>query len=151
MSDIQAAIGIHQLKKIDDFQKSREKYVNMYNEGLSDVSEIITPFQAKNVKHAWHLYVIQLNLDLMDITRNEFIQELFLNKIGSSVHFIPLHLHPFYKKKLDFNGRLLNSEYLYERVISLPLYPAMSVKDVQDVIRSIRRIIRNHRKNIKGA
>ena len=151
MSDIQAVIGLHQLKKIDQFQKVREQYVNMYNESFSDLPEIITPFQAKDVKHAWHLYVIQLNLDLLDITRNEFIQELSMNKIGCSVHFIPLHLHPFYKKKFDFNGQLLNSEYLYERVISLPLYPAMSPKDIQDVISAIKKIIRNHRKNIKGA
>jgi len=145
MPDIQAAIGLHQLNKIEHFQSIREKYVQMYNDGFKDVPEIITPFQAKNSKHAWHLYVIQINCDLLSITRNEFIQELSDNNIATSVHFIPLHLHPFYRKHYTFNDGFPNAEYVYKRVISLPLYPAMNLKDVQDVISITRRIITKNR------
>jgi len=147
MSDIQAAIGIHQLNKIDSFQQKREKYVQLYNDGFKDIPEIITPFQVKNTKHSWHLYVIKLNLDLLDITRNEFIKELSDHNIGTSVHFIPLHLHPFYRKNFIFNGGFPNSEYAYKRVISLPLFPGMNVEDVDYVISVVRRIITRNRKN----
>ena len=147
MSDIQAAIGIHQLDKIDSFQLKRENYVRKYNDGFKDLPEIIIPFQAKNTKHAWHLYVIQLNLDLLNISRNEFIRELSDYNIGTSVHFIPLHLHPFYRKTFTFNGGFPNSEHAYKRVISLPLFPGMNVEDVDYVISTIKKIVTRTRKN----
>jgi len=150
MSDIQAAIGLHQLRKIDRFQNVREKYAQMYNDGLKDFPEIIRPFQDKNSKHAWHLYVIQLNLDLIDITRDDFIKELSENNIGTSVHFIPLHFHPYYRDNYVFNGGFPNAEYAFERVISLPIYPAMSLEDVQDVIETVKKIVTKHRKENRG-
>jgi len=146
MSDIQAAIGLHQLSKLDRLQKVREKYVQMYNDGFKDISEIMVPPQAENSKHAWHLYVIQLNLDLINVNRSKVISELSECNIGTSVHFIPLHLHPFYRDKFAFNSGFPNAEHAYERVISLPIYPAMSSEDVQYVIESVKRIIISHRK-----
>jgi dTDP-4-amino-4,6-dideoxygalactose transaminase len=146
MPDIQAAIGLHQLRKVERFQGIREKLVQMYDVGFKDLPEIIIPFREKNSKHAWHLYVIQLNLGLININRNEFIKELAARNIGTSVHFIPLHLHPFYRDHFVFNGKFQNAEYAYERVISLPLYPAMSSEDVQYVIESVKSIVTKHRK-----
>jgi len=93
--------------------------------------EIITPAQATNLKHLWHLYIIQVNLDLLDIKRNEFIQKLSDNNISSSVNFIALHLHPFYRNNFIFYGEFLNAEKAYECIISLPIYPAMSSEEVQ--------------------
>jgi dTDP-4-amino-4,6-dideoxygalactose transaminase len=149
MSDIQAEIGLQQLTKIDRFQEIRTKYAKRYDDGFKDLPEIITPFQDKDSKHAWHLYVIQLNLDLLTINRNEFISELSKNKIGTSVHFIPLHLHPYYRGNYIFNGGFPNAEYAYERVISLPLYPAMNPEDIQYVIDSVKIIVTKHR-NYQG-
>ncbi len=146
MTDIQAAIGLHQLHKVERFQQARERLVQKYDEGFKDVPEIITPYRDKNSKHAWHLYVIQLNLDLINIDRGEFIKELSARNIGTSVHFIPLHLHPYYRDHFNFNGGFQNAEYAYERVISLPLFPAMSEEDVQYVVESVKRIVAKHRK-----
>lgn len=146
MTDIQAAIGLHQLSKIERFQQVREAYAQMYHEGFQNVTGIITPFQDRHLKHAWHLYVIQLNLDVLNVTRSEFIDELSKNNIGTSVHFIPLHLHPFYKSTFVFNGGFPNAEYAYERAISLPLYPAMSSEDIRYVINTVNRIAAKHHK-----
>ena len=146
MTDIQAAIGLHQLKKVDSFQRAREDLVKMYDEGFKDVPEIIIPYRENALTHAWHLYVIQLKPELLNINRNQFIEELFKYKIGTSVHFIPLHLHPYYRNNFVFNGGFPNAEYACERVISLPLYPAMTSENVKYVIDSVKTIVTKHRK-----
>ena len=146
LSDIQAAIGLHQLNKFEQFQKTREEYVQIYNQGFKNLPEITLPRNDGN-RHAWHLYVIKLNLDLLNISRNNFIKALSANNIGTSVHFIPLHLHPYYKQKFDFKmGDFPIAEEAFQRVISLPLYPAMTPKDVQDVICIVREILDKNRK-----
>ncbi len=147
MTDIQAAIGIHQLTKLDKFQSTREKYVRMYNEAFNGMPEIIIPHARDNVKHAWHLYVIQINPILLKIDRNHFIEELRQENIGTSVHFIPLHLHPYYQRIFGYKrGDFPNAEYVYDRVISLPLYPKMTEKDVLYVIKSVKKIAKEFKK-----
>jgi dTDP-4-amino-4,6-dideoxygalactose transaminase len=99
MPDIQAAIGLVQLKRLDDLQKRRLEIVAHYTSAFSAIAEVETPVERPNVQSAWHLYVLRLNLDRLSINRAQFIEELKARNIGTSVHFIPIHLHPFYRDK----------------------------------------------------
>jgi dTDP-4-amino-4,6-dideoxygalactose transaminase len=142
MNDLQASIGIHQLKKLDQMQKRREEIVDKYNKSFNGISQITTPTAKSYTKHAWHLYPIQINEDLLTIGRNEFIEALKAENIGTSVHFIPLHIHPYYKEKYDFKSTdFPNAFSLYNNEISLPIYPKMEDKDVEDVIFAVEKII----------
>ena len=142
MSDLQASIGIHQMKKLDQMQKRREEIADMYNKSFGPIPQIKTPTVKSYATHAWHLYPIQVNSDLLSINRNEFIEALKAENIGTSVHFIPLHLHPYYKEKYGFKGDdFPNAESLYQNEISLPIYPKMEDKDVEDVISAVKKII----------
>ena len=91
MMDIAAAIGVQQLKRCNQFGEARRRIARRYDEEFADLPEIITPGTRDDVQHAWHLYVIQLNLGRLRIARNEFIEHLKEKKIGTSIHFIPLH------------------------------------------------------------
>ena len=147
MTDIQAGMGIHQLKKLDGFIETRARYAGMYSEAFSEVPEIEMPLIHEDRKHAWHLYVIKLALERLKIDRAQFIEELRAQKIGTSVHFIPVHLHPYYREKFGYQrGDLKQAEYLYDRIVSLPLYPAMTEDDVHDVIRAVRNILSSNRR-----
>jgi len=147
MTDIQAGMGIHQLKKLDGFIETRARYAGMYSEAFSEVPEIEMPLIHEDRKHAWHLYVIKLALERLKIDRAEFIEELRAQNIGTSVHFIPVHLHPYYREKFGYQrGDLKQAEYLYDRIVSLPLYPAMTEDDVHDVIRAVRNILSSNRR-----
>jgi dTDP-4-amino-4,6-dideoxygalactose transaminase len=147
MTDIQASLGLVQLERIDDFYRIREKQAEIYLKAFKNTPEIITPKISKNVKHTWHLFPIQLNLDLLKIDRARFIEALKAENIGSSVHFIPVHLHPFYAKTFGFKkGDFPVAEKVYNRIVSLPIYPKMTAKDVNDVILAVRKILDNSRK-----
>jgi dTDP-4-amino-4,6-dideoxygalactose transaminase len=135
MTDIAAAIGIQQLKKLPMFQMRRKEIVRRYNEAFSKLEELQIPVERAEVEHAWHLYVIRLNLELLKISRNQFIEELKARNIGTSVHFIPIHLHPYYRDKYGYKPEDFPITYReYQRIISLPIYPKMSDQDVEDVI-----------------
>ncbi len=147
MTDIQASLGIHQLAKLERFQKIREQYAQMYNEAFSQMPEINAPYVVPGSRHAWHLYIIQLQLELLDIDRAQFIEELKQENIGTSVHFIPVHLHPYYRDRFGYKrGDFPNAEYVYDRIITLPLYPKMTRQDAEDVISAVKRIVERHRK-----
>lgn len=142
MNDVQASIGIHQLKKLDQMEERREEIANFYYDSLKEVPQIITPTVKNYTKHAWHLYSIQINTDLLNISRNDFIEALKAENIGTSVHFIPLHLHHYYKEKYGFKrGDFPVAESVYDREISLPLYPKMTDKDAKDVVSAVKKII----------
>ena len=147
MTDIQASLGLHQLEKLNIFQKKREKIAKDYNEAFKDMKEITIPFVKDNIKHAWHLYVIKIVSEKLKINRNQFIEALKAENIGTSVHFIPAHLQPYYRDTFGFKkGDFPNAEYAFERVISLPLFPKMSDKDVNDVINSVKKIVEYYKK-----
>ncbi|PKP62036.1 UDP-4-amino-4,6-dideoxy-N-acetyl-beta-L-altrosamine transaminase [Candidatus Atribacteria bacterium HGW-Atribacteria-1] len=147
MTDIQASLGLHQLEKLNNFQKKRENIVKAYNEAFKDMKEITIPFVKNNIKHAWHLYVIKIVSEKLKINRNQFIEALKAENIGTSVHFIPAHLQPYYRDTFGFKkGDFPNAEYAFERVISLPLFPKMSDKDVKDVINSVKKIVEYYKK-----
>jgi len=142
MTDIQASLGIHQLNKLEKFLSIRQKYAQRYSSAFADISEIKIPPVNHHVRHAWHLYVIRLNSASLSIDRKQFIEALKAENIGSSVHFIPLHLHPYYKKKYGYKqGDYPNSEQVYSRVISLPLFPKMADADLEDVIKAVKKVV----------
>ncbi len=141
MSDVQASIGIHQMEKLDQMQKRRHEIAVKYNRAFEQIPQITTPTVKGYATHAWHLYPIQVNSELLSINRNEFIEALKAENIGTSVHFIPLHLHPYYKEKYGFKGDDFPiAESLYNNEISLPIYPKMEDNDVEDVISAVKKI-----------
>ncbi|HHT9130650.1 MAG TPA: DegT/DnrJ/EryC1/StrS family aminotransferase [Candidatus Brocadiaceae bacterium] len=141
MTDIAASLGIHQLKKIWTFQKRRAKMVAYYDEAFSDLPVILSPKAPKDDLHAWHLYVLRLRSEVA-ISRNRFIELMAEKGIGCSVHFIPLHLHPYWRdtyhlKPEDFPNAL----GVYERAVSLPLYTKMSMADQKRVVNAVKEIL----------
>jgi dTDP-4-amino-4,6-dideoxygalactose transaminase len=152
MTDIQAALGIHQLHRLDGFVRRRQQIAGRYNEAFSDLPEIHLPTQLPGRNHTFHLYPIRLNRDLLQLSRSEFIDELRTRKIGASVHFIPLHRHPLYRDRYGYRPEQFSvAEQLYQGLLSLPLYPEMTDHDVADVIEAVRDIIATDRaSNEKG-
>jgi dTDP-4-amino-4,6-dideoxygalactose transaminase len=147
MTDIQAALGLQQLARLEQFLETRRRIVASYNEAFGDMPELHTPAVHDDVRHAWHLYVIQLDLERLTINRARFIEALRAQNIGTSVHFIPVHLHPYYRERYGFQeGDYPRAERAYERILSLPLYPKMSEQDVQDVIAAVTGIVQAHRR-----
>jgi len=147
MTDIQAALGIHQLRKLDGFIGTRQRYARLYDQAFADLPEIETPITHPDRSHIYHIYVIRLNLERLTIDRAQFIEELKALNIGSSVHFIPVHLHPFYRETFGYRlGDCPVAERLYAQIISLPLFPGMTNHDVQDVIDAVRKVVSAHRR-----
>jgi perosamine synthetase len=147
LTDIAAALGLAQLKKCDRFWKIRERYAALYHEGFRDLPEIVCPQASPTVQHAWHLYMIQFELDRLRISRNEFIHRLQQAGIGCSVHFIPLHLHPYYSEA--FGYRPIDfpvATRTFQRILSLPLYSKMTETDVARVIEIVRNLVKEHRR-----
>jgi dTDP-4-amino-4,6-dideoxygalactose transaminase len=147
MTDIQAAIGLHQLRKLPQFQARRREIVHRYNEAFSQVEELQIPTERPEVEHAWHLYVLRLNVERLNVSRNQFMEELKDRNIGTSVHFIPVHLHPYYRDKYGYKPDDFPVAYReYQRIISLPLYPRMSDQDVEDVIEAVCDVVGRFRR-----
>lgn len=147
MTDIQASIGLHQLKKLAGFQKRRKEIAEMYNKAFREVKEIQVPCVRAGCEHAWHIYAIRINLEMLKIDRSQFINELAIRNISASVHFIPNHIQPYYKNKYGYKPEdfpVALREYF--RLISLPIYPRMSDDDVNDVIEAVNDIVKKYRK-----
>ncbi|HEV8380679.1 MAG TPA: DegT/DnrJ/EryC1/StrS aminotransferase family protein [Gemmatimonadales bacterium] len=142
MTDIQAALGLWQLKKLPGFQQRRREVVARYTNAFADQDALETPVERPDVEHAWHLYVLRLRLEALRLDRDQFIEELTKRNIGTSVHFIPIHLHPYYCDKYRFVPGTYPLAYSnYRRMISLPLNCRLSDQDVDDVIDAVLDII----------
>ncbi len=147
LSEIHASIGIHQLNKLEFFQKRRREIVKLYYRELKDLEEITLPYVKKDIKHTWHLFIIQLNLAKLRVNRDHIFKALREENIGVNVHYIPVHYHSFYKNKFGLKkGSLPNTEWLYPRILTIPLFPKMSDDDVYDVINALNKIIKYYRK-----
>lgn len=141
MPDIAAAIGIHQLKRLDSFQRTREKMANIYNDVFKELPLILPEKAAENSQHAWHLYPIRLD-DSVSISRDDFIIEMSKKNIGCSVHFIPLHKHPVWCDRYNLKPSSFPvAEQAYQNIISIPLYTAMTHNDQLRVIDAIKEIL----------
>jgi dTDP-4-amino-4,6-dideoxygalactose transaminase/lipopolysaccharide/colanic/teichoic acid biosynthesis glycosyltransferase len=145
MTDLQAALGLHQLARLPQFRFRRAEIARRYNAAFSQFEQFQTPACRGDVAHAWHLYVLRLDLSRLNISRNQFIEKLSARNIASSVHFIPIHLHPYYRDKYGHKpGDFPAAHHAYHRIVSLPLHPKMSDQDVSDVIEAVTDIARNH-------
>lgn len=138
LTDLQAALGLAQLRKADWMWQMRKNIAALYSEAFTQFDGLTTPYVKPDRKSSWHLYVIKLNLERLRIDRNQFIEELKNRGILTSVHFIPLYRHPYYR---NVHGYSLNgfsmSEWFYERVVSLPIYPGMTNENVRSVIDAV--------------
>ena len=146
MPDIQAAIGLHQLKRLHSMQSRRMAIVAQYDEALGQLEELETPVARPGVDSAWHIYLLRLRPGRLKIDRAAFIEELRMRNVGASVHFIPVHLHPYYRDRYRLRPEdfpVAQSEF--ERMLSLPLSPAHTDQDVADVIEAVTDVVRQHR------
>ncbi len=147
MTDIQASLGLTQLPRLDSYARRREQLVARYRAVLADLPEVELPTEAPYARHAWHLFVLRLRPEMLRIDRAAFIRELGDMQIGTSVHFIPVPLHPYYRQRLACGPRDVPVAISnYERVISLPLYPRMTDADVDYVGEVVRWIAESHRR-----
>ena len=138
MTDLQAALGLPQLRKVDWMWGKRKEIAGRYTKAFLSLKEIVTPHVERDRETAWHLYVIKLNVEALRIDRNSFIEKLREKGIETSVHFIPLHRHPFYKNTFRYDSKdFPNAEWIYERSISLPIYPGMKDEEVDYVIENV--------------
>lgn len=150
LTDIQSALGIHQTRKLEGFIRTRTQYAQIYNEIFAGMEELQVPPDKKDCRHAWHLYSLRLNLDALEITRDEFIEQLNKRGIGTSVHFIPIPLHPAYKAIAERpENQCPQAMSLYPRLISLPLYPSMTISQVEYVAESVKEVaVEARKKNV---
>lgn len=150
LSDLQSALGVQQLRKLEGFVATRTRYAEQYRAVLSDTDELQIPDPVSSGdRHAWHLYPLRLNMRKLAIGRDQFIEELRKKGIGTSVHFIPIQLHPFFKEfaVLPQNDCPISLR-IYPTLVSLPLYPAMTPAEVLYVATTVRDLARAHRRSI---
>ncbi|MDP8247767.1 MAG: DegT/DnrJ/EryC1/StrS family aminotransferase [Candidatus Tritonobacter lacicola] len=142
MMDIQAAIGIHQLPRIDKYWERRREIWNRYNEAFKDLP-VITPAPVEpDTRHAHHLYTLLLDIDRLKITRDQFLDEMTKLNIGVGVHYRALHLHPYYRQAFGYKrGDFPNAEWISDRTVSIPLSPKLTDKDVGDVIEAVSEVV----------
>ena len=143
MTDIQASLGLHQLERLAELQDRRRVVVEIYQEGFADLDSIQLPTELPGYRSAWHLYPIRLHLDRLTIDRSAFIDELGRHNIGTSVHFIPVHTHPYYRDRYGYEPTDFPVAWAeFQRLISLPLNPRMKPDDARDVVDAVREIAR---------
>lgn len=146
MTDIQASLGLQQLKKLPRFQDRRRQVVQRYQSELGGLPEVETPTERAEVESAWHIYPLRLHLEALRIGRSQFIEELRARNVGASVHFIPVHVHPYYREKYGYSAHDFPvAAAHYERLVSLPLHPRLSDGDVDDVIEAVRDVVESFR------
>jgi dTDP-4-amino-4,6-dideoxygalactose transaminase len=148
MMDIQAAIGIHQLPKLDGFIDRRTEIAEFYNRELAGVKELALPRYAPyRQRHAWHLYTPLVRIEKLSIDRDRFMEELKTHNIGSGLHYKAIHHHAWYRAHLPVaDQELPNASYASERILSLPLFPKMSDDDARDVVAAVKAVIATHRR-----
>lgn len=142
MTDLQAALGISQMKKIDSFIERRREIAALYEELLKDIPGVITPFQFTNTDAGWHLYSIQLDNEVLTKSRKKIFEEMRAQNIGVHVHYIPVYWHPYYKDLGYEKGICPKAEKWYERALTLPIFPKMRNEDVADVVKVLQAVIK---------
>lgn len=148
MMDIQAAIGIHQLPKLDGFIARRTEIAEFYNREFADVPELVLPSYAPyDQRHAWHLYTPLVRIEQLTIDRDRFMEELKKLNIGTGLHYKAIHHHAWYRENMPQPaGSLPHADYASDRILSLPLFPTMSDGDARDVVEAVKDVIARHRK-----
>lgn len=145
MTDIAAGMGLAQLAKAERMALRRQEIAQRFNQTFANLPQLQIPHNRDDCQHAWHLYMLRLHLDQLRIDRAQFIEELKQHHIGASVHFIPLHLHPYYRETYGYRPDDFPVAYReYQREVSLPIYSKMSDQDTQDVIDAVLEIVATH-------
>jgi perosamine synthetase len=146
LTDIGCALGVSQLRKLGTYLSRRREIARQYNEAFKEVPGVIPPVVRPEVKPAWHIYPIRLDLRSLRVGRAEVFRSLREEGLGVNVHYIPVHLHPYYKKRFGHRrGDYPIAEQAYDRLITLPLFPAMSDQDVEDVIHRVEKVASHFR------
>lgn len=150
MTDLQASLGLWQLRKLERFLAVREEYAALYDRAFAEMEEVALqtrPPSGSGSRHALHLYVLLLDLERLTCSRDEFVSALRRENIGAGIHYTALHLHPYYMKRFKHSrGDFPNAELASDRILSLPLSPAMTPEDVGCVVEVVRRTLRRFRK-----
>ena len=145
MTDLQAALGTHQLRKLEGFHRRRQEVARAYDEAFAGVAALETPTELPDVESSWHLYVLRLRPEHLRIGRDDFIRDLSDRNIGTSVHYRPLHMMTFYSEKYGYAPEALPvSRNAFERMISIPVHPRLTDGDVADVIDAVLSIVEQH-------
>jgi perosamine synthetase len=147
VSDIQCALGISQLAKLSESVARRQAIAAKYDAALADMPAVTPLAVREQVSHAYHLYVVRLELEELRVDRGKVFDALRAEGMGVNVHYIPVHLHPFYRKHFGTApGDCPVAEAAYERIISLPMFPGMSDKDSDDVLRAVAKVTESYRR-----
>lgn len=149
MTDIQASLGIHQLGRIEEYLKRREEIWHRYDEAFADLPITLPAPVEPNTRHARHLYTLLLDIERLNITRDEFLQSLYEENIGAGIHFVSLHLHEYYRKTFGYESDdFPNAKYISDRTVSIPFSAKLSDEDVEDVIAAVRKVLlTSHKRN----
>lgn len=145
LSDVQASLGVSQLRKINKFIERRNYITNLYNNKLSQIDGIILQQNENYSETSKHIYILRLELEKFNVSRKEIYEALKYENIGVNVHYLPVYLHPYYQNLGYKKGICKNAEKLYEEMITIPLYPSMSDSDVYDVINAIKKVLDYYR------
>ena len=142
LTDMQSSLGIAQLKKADQFCNARREVAEFYTSRLSRLDELeMPPQEAAESQHSWHLFIVRLRTGLNTLSRAEFVESLKKADVGTSVHFIPLHLHPYYQQSYGYRkGDFPNAEDAYSRCFSLPIYPDLSLEERRRVVETVEQV-----------
>ncbi len=150
MLDLTAALGLHQLRRAEENLRLRERYVARYNEAFAETPGLLIPALEPlppGDRHAWHLYPVLLDLDALTLDRHGFIEALKARNIGTGIHYTALHLHRYYRERCGLRrGDLPEAEFISDRTVSLPLSPALTAADVEDVIAAVHDVLAAHRR-----
>ena len=142
MSNVSAAMGVEQLRKFPAFKAARERLAGLYQTLLADIEEIVLPEAAPEIDHAWHLFIIRMKQAQLVKSRDEIAHALRRENIGTGIHFYGLHLHQYYRETLGLRPEDLPEATRVSRdVLSLPLHPQMTEKDVQDTARALKKVL----------
>lgn len=146
-TDLQAALGMAQLEKFNRLQKRRREIVSKYTHAFKQLPGLMLPMERPNATHAWHVYLLRLRLSQLRISRDRFLEALLAEGITGNVHYIPVHLQPYYRKAFKFKKGLCPiAEQAASEVVTLPLFPSMTDKDIRDVVRAVTKLTAYYRK-----
>lgn len=149
LTDMQSALGLEQLKKANQFWSSRQRIADFYLDRLFTIDELELPPVGINCQHSWHLFILRIRPELLQIDRNQFIARLKEKSIGTSVHFIPLHLHPYYQHEYGYRiGDFPNAEDAYRGCLSLPIYPDLTPDEMTRIVDAVERVVWESKKRV---
>lgn len=147
LTDMQCALGVAQLARLDEWLKRRRAIAALYLEGIADIPGVRPLAISPKVEHAWHLFVVRLELDRLRVERNAVFDALRAEGIGVNVHYMPVHLHPYYQRHYGTRAGLCpNAEAAYERILSLPMFAGMTDTDVADVLTALSKVLKAYRR-----